>query len=256
MTETDIPTLQSVLKEKYDISEKIYAEGRFVSLLGDHGIGLVCLGLSMESLVIARILLNNEVMDYDVLSIIPLTVLSLSYDFITQKLKIRSQYKPTQMYQLCSSANQAEVWDNFTSVIRNVNQQEKGDTWQTASLKPVPSQSCSQISYLENIHDVNKCVQPQCARLSESSVSLPSVLPSNVSHLHGDVVFKSNSVDCINVHFESFVNDVNVSNNNIECASDISLDIDENAPSSGKLSRFFKRLFSCGVCITKQEDTG
>ncbi|KAL4237821.1 hypothetical protein ACF0H5_002533 [Mactra antiquata] len=263
MNEAENPTLQSVLKQKYNIDETMYAEGRFVSLIGDHAPSLVCLGMSMKCLVIARINLSDDIMDYELLSIIPLTVLSLSCEYITQKIKIRNMFKPVQMYQLCSSANQAEVWDNFTSIIQRV-QQDKGDIWQVTSLKPVSSDHkfpwspakatpYSQIAYQEGIHDVHDYIQLQCPKLSESSVSLPARLPSGLRHWYGDIYPQFYSVNDLNVKFESFVNDVNASNNNIVSASEISLAVEEEAQSGGRISKFFRSLFSCCRCHKKEK---
>lgn len=50
--------------------------------------------------------------------------------------QISSQFKPTQTFQMCSSAHQAEIWDNFTSTIKDVYSPEQGDTWCSTTLLP------------------------------------------------------------------------------------------------------------------------
>jgi hypothetical protein len=87
------PTLQKILREKYNIDDRLLAEGRFVGLIGDHGTNLLCLGLGIRCLAIARVVLSGDVIDYELLSLLPLAILSLSYQNLAQKIKV-SKYVP------------------------------------------------------------------------------------------------------------------------------------------------------------------
>lgn len=85
----DEPTLQRTLRQKYNINDRLLAEGRFVGLLGDHAASLVCLGLGIRCLVVAKVVLSGEIIDYDLISISPLPLLTLSFQNKTKKIKVR-----------------------------------------------------------------------------------------------------------------------------------------------------------------------
>ena len=80
--------MQTTLREKYNISDRLLAEGRFVGLIGDHATNLLCLGLGIRCLAIAKVVLSGDVIDYELLSLLPLKVLSLSYQNLAKKIKV------------------------------------------------------------------------------------------------------------------------------------------------------------------------
>lgn len=167
----DEPTLQTTLREKYNIHDRLLAEGRFVGLIGDHAASLVCLGLGVKCLAIAKLVLSGNVIDYDLISITPLPLISLSFQNAAKKIKIRSQFKSTQVFQMCTSANQAEVWDNFTSTIKEVYMPEQGDTWCSTTLHPPmstqssPTSSSTEFEQKSSVHILRRS-KPKVSRIS------------------------------------------------------------------------------------------
>ncbi|XP_045211157.2 uncharacterized protein LOC123562594 [Mercenaria mercenaria] len=173
----DEPSLQTTLRKKYNITDRLLAEGRFVGLIGDHATSFVCLGLGIRCLVIARVVLSGDVIDYDLLSLIPLQILSLSYQNVAKKIKIRSQFKATQVYQMCTSTNQAEVWDNFTSTIREVYMPERGDIWCNLTLQPPKRNEVSPRS-LSKEFDKRSSVSSDNAYSSKHDLNFPQKFQS------------------------------------------------------------------------------
>jgi hypothetical protein len=182
------------------------------------------------------------------------------------------------VYQLCTSANQAEVWDNFTSTIRDVYMPERGDIWCSPSFQPPalnsdfeqPSDNISQCSsHSKNSYKSFSLLQGFESRLSESSVSLPAKLPSQADDKN--IMLKCSDKSQSMIQFEKFVNDagaassgsnstsftcpfaditLNVSNNFVEVRDISNTDIDftevlQDRNEDGRCCGLFKRVFCC-----------
>lgn len=156
------------------------------------------------------------------------------------------------MFQLCSTVNQAEVWDDFTSIMRDVHQQLRSGAWVTTTLRSVPEPY--KMSFNEADANKNVPTLSQYPRHNESSISLPTRLPSEEIKCHPDMFPRHHSANVINVEFDSFVNDehttlvneneINVSDN-ISAPSDIPVNVDTEKESGNKFMKFFRRFLPC-----------
>ena len=128
-------TLEEALSRKYNIEEKLVAEGNFVALYGidKEAVQLTAAGISSKSFIIATVALSGEEKDYDLISITPLPLIELDIQsFSEKKLLVKSQFKGTQLYQLCSCEDQDVVWMKFVRVIDRLQRKKNmcGDRWQ------------------------------------------------------------------------------------------------------------------------------
>lgn len=80
----------------------------------------VRLGVGLSCFVVAVQDPTSDDIDYDVISISPLSHLSFSCHNHFRRLEVHSALKSTQVYQLNTSDDQDEVWDEFTSYIRKL----------------------------------------------------------------------------------------------------------------------------------------
>ena len=132
----DDVTLEEVLARKYDIQEKLIAEGEFVALCGadKEAVQLTAAGISSKSFIIATVNLSGEQKDYELNSITALSVVELAIqNFSEKKISVKSQYKATRTYQLCSGEDQETVWGKFVKIIDSLQRKRNisGDTWRT-----------------------------------------------------------------------------------------------------------------------------
>lgn len=116
----DEPTLQRTLRQKYNINDRLLAEGRFVGLIGDHAASLVCLGLGIRCLVVAKVVLSGEIIDYDLISISPLPLLTLSFQNKTKKIKVRTN-KINLHLTLCSHTVLSTNWSRGQNAKKHEN---------------------------------------------------------------------------------------------------------------------------------------
>lgn len=133
-------TLEEILAKKYNIHENLIAEGTFVALYGidKEAVQLTAAGISSKSFILAAIALSSEQKDYDLLSITPLSLVTLGIQSFTEKkLFVKSQFKSTQLYQLCSCEDQDSVWMRFVRIIDSLQRKKNmfGDQWRTVPLE-------------------------------------------------------------------------------------------------------------------------
>ena len=129
-------TLEEILATKYDINENLLAEGEFVALCGidKEAVQLSAAGISSKSFIIATVVLSGEQKDYDLTSITSLSLIDLRIqNYAEKKISVKSQYKPTQIYQLCTGENQETKWGRFVKIIDSLQRRRNisGDHWRT-----------------------------------------------------------------------------------------------------------------------------
>jgi len=132
----DEKSLESVLKTKYGLQERLYVEGRCVPLFGNSKdpLKLVTLGIGEKSFVVATVNLAGKEIDYDVISVTPLSLLSLTCQS-SNRLRVQRKFRhEAQVYQLCSNSRLAEVWDSFVTHVRAINTQPTTNAWQEVTL--------------------------------------------------------------------------------------------------------------------------
>ncbi|KAH3853746.1 uncharacterized protein LOC127875369 [Dreissena polymorpha] len=219
----DANTLQCILRSKYNIDEKLQADGIFVALLGGtvEAIGLYGIGIGERCVVVAGINLRGPHIDYDLVSLTPIGVLDVKYKNASRIITISSQFKARQAFQLCSNEKAAAIWDDFTTAIDCLSSKSGGDIWCSASLSISSSSDASMdIEYERNYqrHFTGgtirnyRCVPPQrlpTADESFRSISLPDMAcgPTDAKHaLWRQHVKRGHSLDCVDVSFDSFIN--------------------------------------------------
>lgn len=142
-------------------------------------------------------------------------------------LQIQSPFQPTQVFQQCSGANQAEIWENFTSTIEQVYAPVYRDRWTSTPLKPpdypdhihhsmreseisstIPTSHHYSFNPLKSNRSFSRS-QRIHTRFSESSVSLPDIFSQTDDKFpRYQTVHKCNSLNCLDEReFDSFVND-------------------------------------------------
>lgn len=191
------PTLGSVLKQKYGIKERLLVEGRFVALLenSNDAVSLVSLGLSRKCFVVALVNLATDTIDFELMSLTPLSLLSFTCYPKSKRLKISSVFKTPQVYQLCCSTKQPEIWDRFTTQIKCLNAIQASNVWimypDNINIKPGPppmayDQVYSQAiykwsSYQKNEHRMSLTTArdiKECCQSMERSASVPCIISS------------------------------------------------------------------------------
>ena len=135
-------TLQKVLEEKYNLYEHFYAEGRFVAVsdFNCNTAGLVGVGISKRNIVVAKVKLNEEDIDYELLSVTPVSLCRLEIQ-PRNSFTLRGPVNPSGHYLLCSSENMERVWNSFITVINAINGRPKKDFagWKTVELQATES---------------------------------------------------------------------------------------------------------------------
>ena len=121
------PTLHQVLEDQYSLHDEIRCEGDFVRLIGTgkEAIGLASVGFTDRAVIVARINLANETKDFDLETLTPLQLVRVEIENYQEKIiSIASVRKPLQIYQLCSSERQNDIWTSFTSFIKDTHRYE------------------------------------------------------------------------------------------------------------------------------------
>lgn len=205
----DAPTLQAVLEKKYDIKEKLYAEGKFVGLLrkSRNAVNLVGLGIGQTCFVVALVVLSEDNIDYDLLSLTPLSVLAFSCHSISKRIKVRSEFKATQVYQLCSSARQAEIWDNFLSVIKEHCTVNSSNVWFTPELVSCSSVDSMATSMSKSSTDLPGSLK-QHKQLESSSQTAWLPFPEGDGKHATDLFEMKTSQTNVHLHFEDYYRQV------------------------------------------------
>lgn len=205
----DEPTLQAVLEKKYDIKEKLYAEGKFVGLLrkSRNAVNLVGLGIGQTCFVVALVVLSEDNIDYDLLSLTPLSVLVFSCHSSSKRIKVGSEFKATLVYQLCSSARQAEIWDNFLSVIKEHCVVNSSNVWFTPELVTCSSVDSMAISMSKSSTDLPES-QRQHKQLESSSQTVQLSFPEGDCKHATDLFEMKTSQTNVHMHFEDYYRQV------------------------------------------------
>ena len=114
-------TLQTVLREKYNIIEKFLVEGRFVVLsdVSRDMADLVAVGISSRCVVVAKVNLSEVRMDYDLVSLTPLSLCRIKIQQHNSFL-MTGPINPSRDFILCSCENMEDIWNNFKGVITAV----------------------------------------------------------------------------------------------------------------------------------------
>ncbi|KAL3877492.1 hypothetical protein ACJMK2_035192 [Sinanodonta woodiana] len=114
-------SLASVLKDKYNIDEEMRVEGTFVQLVGadKEAIHLVKVGITAVTFVLARVELAQLRKDYELVSVTPLSLVSLGIqNYRDRIISVRSQFKGIQSFQLCSSDGEDFIWQQWVQIIK------------------------------------------------------------------------------------------------------------------------------------------
>ncbi|KAH3789594.1 hypothetical protein DPMN_167779 [Dreissena polymorpha] len=228
----DAHTLQSILRSKYNINEKLLAEGIFVSLQGGYmkAHGPFSIRIGERFVVVAGINSRGPDIDYNPVSLTPVGMLSVTYKYASRIVTISSQLKGTNSFQLCSSSNVAAIWDDFTSAIDNQASTLSGDIWCSASLSVSSSSSSDASVNVENTYTFQRgfigqtllnyrCLSPQMfprADRSFSSIYLPDIVCGPIDAKHAACrqhVKRGHSLDRVHVSFDRFINDNDTNRN-------------------------------------------
>lgn len=231
-------SLQSVLETKYQLQEKLYVEGLFVCLFGNtnDALGLVSIGIGRSFFVVAKVNLARYDIDFDLISITPLSLMSFTCHDQSKRLVVESSFKPTQVFQVCSSARQAEIWDSFTTHIRALRTELTPNTWLKSSLttsgKSPQARPWADLDNAMMFSELytNQAQEPLfCHNLNNRKSGVHLLTPNNtlLSYIEkgdGDGVSHNIHTRCqsetllfSDIKFDSFVNDapaLNRSNNN------------------------------------------
>ena len=184
-------TLEEVLSRKYNIEEKLVAEGNFVALYGidKEAVQLTAAGISSKSFIIATVTLSGEEKDYDLISITPLSLIELGIQSFTEKkLFVKSQFKVTQLYQLCSCEDQDDVWMKFVKVIDRLLRKKNmgGDQWQVVPFESSIPLSGVDMQSADHAHKLTSTSLPDLYPWSRESDSCSS--RSSLSKSESDVI--------------------------------------------------------------------
>ena len=231
------PTLQGTIERKYNITEKMHVEGKFVALMGNskNAICMVSIGIGNRCLIVAMVNLTGEEVDYDLISLSPLSLLSFSCHNQSKRLKVCSVFKSTQVYQLCSSIDQDEIWDRFTSTIRKLSLDKSDNIWLDQKLVcPSSNQQSTDIEdeYSSILNELYP-YQAQMTRRIQAALkfkrdghrpvltwsSLPTIMdPTDVTGVTYKPPCRSRSEPCLDMmKFDSFINDVQTKSNRRQC---------------------------------------
>jgi len=248
-------TFEAVLAEKYNIREEFEASGMFVAFPSSSSepSGLVEIGLSSRCLVVARVNLSGAAVDYDLLSLTPVPLVSISVqDYAQRKVSVDSPFKASYwVYQQCTSEDKDEVWEEFLYAIKRIHANSyyvpclgtggSGDG-QPGAAVIVPSGSItiqgqsfgdqqSGAAILSPAYSTGRCA------------SQPDIFPSSTTY-QNQVIPGRHSIDVLyrDVKFDTFVND---NNNNTTDISDAPNSVTRcsNTSMLEKFSTSLKRFF-------------
>ncbi|KAH3833690.1 hypothetical protein DPMN_107002 [Dreissena polymorpha] len=227
----DAHTLHNILRSKYDINEKLQAEGIFVALQGGtmKANGLFSIEIGERFVVVAGINPRGPDIDYNPMSLTPVGMLSVTYKNVSTIVTISSQLKGKNSFQLCSSSKAAAIWNDFTTAIDYLASKSSGDSWCSASLRAssssfdasvnVDHEYTYQKSFIGRTLLNYSCLPPQRFPMAEgsfSSISLPDMVcgPTDAKHAAcRQHVERGHSLDCVDVSFDSFINDYDTNRN-------------------------------------------
>lgn len=116
----EAPSLQTVIETKYSIKEEINVEGKFITLQGrkiDHY--LVCLGIGERFLIIAKVENRQTGLNYELVSLLPLSVLTFSWHSGSRRLQVCHPGNVTQVFQFICSVQQDKLWDSVIFHLKN-----------------------------------------------------------------------------------------------------------------------------------------
>lgn len=136
----------------------------------------------------------NDV-DYDLITLSPLSLLSFSCQDQSKRLKVHSANKTTQICQLCSSD---DVWNKFTSLIRriyvdisdSISTDQSLKSFERAEYEPQRSESNSRYAsgiselyslhtYVTMLYETQRCsLRAQTCSGHQRCSSMPAILPS------------------------------------------------------------------------------
>ncbi|KAH3841854.1 hypothetical protein DPMN_115335 [Dreissena polymorpha] len=280
----DAHALQNILRSKYNINEKLHAEGIFMALQrGTMKVnGLFSIGIGERFVVVAGINIRGPDIDYNPVSLSPVGMLSVTYKYASMIVTISTQLKGNNSFQLCSSCKAAAIWNDFTTAIDYQASKLSGDIWCSSSLSASSSSSDASVdtdheyTYQRGFIDLtllnDRCLSPQKfskADRSFSSISLPDMVcgPTDAKHAVcrqcSPHVKRGHSLDCVDVSFNSCINDTNrnaamqqvdftapdtvIGQNCGQLTDERRTDMPSKKPS---LLERFLRLFTC--CISKR----
>lgn len=207
------PTLESVLAEKYNIFETLKVEGKFLACIRFNPI-LVSLGISDRSLVIAKLILGGGALDYELQSIVPLSLISIDTDKY-KRIAVTSHYKPTQYFAMCTGGRYGEIWPSFVDVIIDTKTKYDGDSWLRASLESVSSCASSNTNKASVINIVPAHTSTSTTSQSYQSASFDASSASSQSYMDTTRVNISTSTSSLQEPLPSWSHDMSQSNNNI-----------------------------------------
>ncbi|KAH3841637.1 uncharacterized protein LOC127880066 [Dreissena polymorpha] len=226
----DAHTLQNILRNKYNINEKLQAEVIFVALQGGtmKANGLFSIGIGERFVVVAGINPRGPDIDYNPVSLSSVGLLGVTYENASTIVTISSPLKGKNSFQLCSSSKAAAIWNDFTTAIDYQASKLSGDSWCSASLSASSSLSDASVdveqmyTYQRNFIGRtllnNRCLSPQrfpTADRSFSSISLPDMIygPTDANSACRQHVKRGHSLNCVDVSLYSFINDNDTNRN-------------------------------------------
>jgi len=209
-------SLQWLIEVKYHLRDKILVEGMFVTTAGTDCVGncLVKLGLSEQCLFIASPILSGTEIDYNITSVIPMSLLSFSVDDQSMTITISNVLNEVQTYQLCTSVQQSEIWHLITSFSN-----QHGNTLRkTCSKHSKLSVTTCNVSESDGVYSCGSSPEEQKVTTVHVSdkreyLTVPSIHGSE-SDSYSPVVSRERRIssfnsDClIDITFEQFVNDL------------------------------------------------
>ncbi|KAH3841688.1 uncharacterized protein LOC127880048 [Dreissena polymorpha] len=180
----DAHTLQNILRSKYNLNEKLQAEGICVVLQGGtmKANGLFSIGIGERFVVVAGVNPRGPDIDYNPVSFTPVGMLSVTYKNASMIVTISSQLKGENSFQLCSSSKAAAIWKDFITAIDYQASKLSGDIWCSASLSVSSSSSSSDASVNAKHEDTyqrgfigrtllkDRCLSPQRFPMADRSV--------------------------------------------------------------------------------------
>ncbi|KAH3741557.1 hypothetical protein DPMN_048282 [Dreissena polymorpha] len=133
----DAQTLQRILRSKYNINEKLHAEGIFVALQGGtiKANGLFSIGIGVRFVVVAGINPRGQDIDYNPVSFTPVGMLGVKYKDARTIVTLSSPFKGKNYFPLCSSSKAAAIWNDYTTAIDYRASKLSGDISRSASLR-------------------------------------------------------------------------------------------------------------------------
>ncbi|XP_052778298.1 uncharacterized protein LOC128215754 [Mya arenaria] len=231
-------SLERCLRTKYNIEERLMAEGTFVGLVGSSldAVSLVSLGIGQRCLVVATVSLAGDEVEYELSSVTPLPLLEISYSKRGRRVKVISRFKGPHVFQQCSCENRAEIWDNFTTAIDHLRSARGEEVWCKASLSSATTSEStlvSQIEFERMSSQTTSLFNPAPCKytfgqkkllgppeLKPYSSSMPEICRHNgtETYLWGHHMMRGHSLDCVHIRFDSFVNGSPQSDDHIDGA--------------------------------------